>query len=719
LTKHRGHRRPADEQLHVLPLCVLDSTDEFGDAESQRRKVTAGSIECLRAFPMTTRLHRQPVLCKRKRLKMAAQVRAAAGIVSRRGRGRGKSSLGLAAANVLRVATHCRAASSVRGCRPKCSHRVVTEFQHLPSGPCGANWTRASAPGINPHHARATLYEDAIMKNCKDEQLPFTVPSPANQSFSQIDSRPPPSYASLFPSYSADATSVRGAGSKNSDTNSYYHGLLYGSANMQPAYAYMESPQASENARGQYRGVQPYCDGKREEVPSYLNQMAGNFSREVRQRNGSSIQQHQVPVSPVISASTQFSNSTSDHSPHPSMSLSSGSPYSVEGRSRLYYNVSTSFTNTHNSESGSVSQHAQHPVSGSTVSAYDSQADLRSAPRHLSGDVCKLELLSSTTPTESTFWQPGLSTRHDRPTLTQLDTGRPSSTKQTSVVNSLCPSSADNQSRIWRFPLEMLSDVAHSQPKLPEVGSAICKKSFDESSLVNIQQSDRVSYKQSVEVGTNSSRPMPLQQLPAANGASSQNMDKVVAEDSSPLEIFYDNAESFRDSKIGGVALALTHGSILFEVAKRELHATTALKNPNRSEPTRISLVFYQHRNLNAVNHGRRHFELRSEDRRKTQCNGADVATPVGAEQTPSMIGHQHSTGVDGNETHRLLAVDGHLLRNDTSVDNNHGHTVSTHQLLQKGPAVDVGNFGTKTVEISTQHVPTADELAEVDLTDH
>jgi len=715
LTKHRGHGRPDDEQLHVLPLCILDSTDEFGNAEGQRSKVTAGSIECLRTFPMTTRLHRQPVMCKRKRLKMAALARAAAGIVGRRGRGRGKTSLNLAAANVLRVATHCRTVSSGRGRGLKLARRVVPRIQQLHDGSCAPNWTHITAPQLNFHQVRATSHNDDITRSFSGNFRlihgglpPYATPVsqrfPAVESFPQTGSRLPPSYGSLFPPYRTDAVSLRDADNRIGVPNGYHVGRLYGSSSVPPNFA------------GQ--GHSQYSGSRMSGLLGCIGQTAGNavVQSEVDQRSGGMPQHAYIP--PVVPKSTQLSDSASGHFSQRHMPLSSSSPYSIDSRPGLYQGMSesASLANPYNSNSHGVSQLA---ISRSTESSHDYSGDSNSAVHGLSGSVCQMHPLSYPAAGESGLQLSGFSSSVDTRVVTRVDASTqwqaPPANSSYLSANHARVQSSDEQS--WRFPLEMLSSVAECRPKLPEIGSVIGRTSVgDISSPVNGQLS---SYQHTNREDGDNSRPVMLQQLATqsvlSTTESNQNMDKVLLEDTTPLEIFYDNAESFRNSEIGGVALALTHGSILFEVAKRELHATTALKNPNRSEPTRISLVFYQHRNLNSANHGRRQFEQRSADRRQAQCMAADTAAALANQHVL-----QDESGVESILAKTPSTTVGHLWQDDIAVRNVDSSTALARDrhLLHSSPAVDFGNVGTETVELATKHVPTADELAEVDLGD-
>ena len=61
-----------------------------------------------------------------------------------------------------------------------------------------------------------------------------------------------------------------------------------------------------------------------------------------------------------------------------------------------------------------------------------------------------------------------------------------------------------------------------------------------------------------------------------------------------------------RPSERGCLALDLGTGSLMFEVAKQEFHASTRVRNPNRSWPSRMALVLSQHDLLDLPLHGQR-----------------------------------------------------------------------------------------------------------------
>lgn len=49
-----------------------------------------------------------------------------------------------------------------------------------------------------------------------------------------------------------------------------------------------------------------------------------------------------------------------------------------------------------------------------------------------------------------------------------------------------------------------------------------------------------------------------------------------------------------------GIGLTLPHGSLLIECCSKEVRATTAIRNPNRTHPQRLAMTFYHHKTLKA-----------------------------------------------------------------------------------------------------------------------
>jgi hypothetical protein len=138
-----------------------------------------------------------------------------------------------------------------------------------------------------------------------------------------------------------------------------------------------------------------------------------------------------------------------------------------------------------------------------------------------------------------------------------------------------------------------------------------------------------------------------------------------------------DCSENFgaRNVDIGGLAISLPHGSVLFECAKLELHATTALKQPNIFRPTRIGLVFYQHKNLSFPQHGFLRVQQKSKEKNARDYEAWKAGTFTPTPRKLEMMKEDGFKFPDDVETvspgSDMMVPNKNMLRQKTSDKNN------------------------------------------------
>uniref|UniRef100_A0A3Q2CL28 Methylcytosine dioxygenase TET n=1 Tax=Cyprinodon variegatus TaxID=28743 RepID=A0A3Q2CL28_CYPVA len=555
---------PEDEQLHVLPLYTVSLTDEFGSAEAQRRKMETGAIQVLQAFRREVRKLPEPAKsCRQRRLdaKKAASEKKKNKLAQQAGETPEKT--------VIKT------------------ERCITNSPHV--------------------LGNKEMIKQEMKPNIKMEPLNGSIdgfPVQASDPFNNIYQNP--AY------YARGAHSPAGQPSTADTVNGYHPDL--------PARPYGYYNQRRNTLFGP--GMKTYSRSKHfdadrksdlQSPQGQLHQSSISHPEQNNQQNNSSYSQ---PANYNLSRPSSVSSETSNRS----TPLIKQEPMDVPVYEGALPNQSCANT------SRSTPQPAQWPgykINGSIVpNNWDGHINRGQSPDVSSINVDKQQFHQHAHQRQSSPYPPQWvslpgSTPHiasTNPTL-QVPASPPSSPHLGQPTNRHWASPAPSpQPNPWGIgpgaysPGLKHSSVAGAYPDKmwSKTGENRC------STPLGIQEKAWKSCGGSFAGSTPSPAPegrlFPdvLQQSDQAHydpcrAESDIESSKHREEDD---EVWSDSEHNFLDPTIGGVAVAPAHGSVLIECARRELHATTPLKKPDRTHPSRISLVFYQHKNLNQPMHG-------------------------------------------------------------------------------------------------------------------